>query len=112
MYACMGKHLPNAQGAVVRAISSLQVALERDALDAVGDYECPAGMSVEDVSAVVKIKIKTLKRDSRLIAHKLETGQFVGVVRRRPENQVSLQASISVVTASLCLEIHKHSSRI
>jgi hypothetical protein len=73
-----GKHLPNAQGAVVRAISSLQVALERDALDAVGDYECPAGMSVEDVSAVVKIKIKTLKRDSRLIAHKLETGQFVG----------------------------------
>ncbi len=29
-------------------------------------------MSVEDVSVVVKIK--TLKRDSRLIAHKLETG--------------------------------------
>jgi hypothetical protein len=48
---------------VVRAISSLLVALERDALDAVGDYECPAGISVEDVSVVVRIK--TLKRDSR-----------------------------------------------
>ncbi len=64
---------------MVRAISSQRVALERDALDAVGDYECPAGMSVEDVPAVVNIN--TLKSDSRLIAHKLETGWFVGVVR-------------------------------
>ena len=66
---------------MVRAISSLQVAVERDALDAVGDYECPAGMSVEDVSAVVKIK--TPKRDSRLKAHKLESGWFVGVTSNR-----------------------------
>ena len=38
-----------------------------------------AGVSVEDVSAVVTIM--SLKRDSRLIAHKLESGWFVGVVR-------------------------------
>jgi hypothetical protein len=35
---------------------------ERDALDAVGDYECPAGMSVEGgVPAVVNMN--TLKND-------------------------------------------------
>ena len=45
-----------------------------------------AGVSVEDVSAVVTIM--SLKRDSRLIAHKLESGWFVGVVRRRPEKTV------------------------
>ena len=42
-----------------------------------GDYECPVGMSVEDVYVVVNIK--TLKR--RLITHKFETGWFVGVER-------------------------------
>jgi hypothetical protein len=35
-------------------------------------------VSVEDVSAFVSIK--SLKRNSRLIAHKLETAWFVGVV--------------------------------
>ena len=46
-------------------------------LDALGEYECDAGMSVEDVPAIVNIK--TLKR--RLIAHKFNTGWAVGVVK-------------------------------
>ena len=37
----------------------------RDVLDTLGEYDCDAGMSVEDVSAIVNIK--TLK--GRLIAH-------------------------------------------
>jgi hypothetical protein len=48
---------------------------ERDVLDALGKYECDAGMSVEDVSAIVHVK--TLK--GRLIAHKFNTGWTVGV---------------------------------
>ncbi len=65
---------------MVRAISSLQVALECDDLDAVGDYETTSVLP-ECLSRMlsVVVKIKTLKRDSRLIEHKLETGWFVGV---------------------------------
>jgi hypothetical protein len=38
---------------------------ERDFFDAVGNYKCPSGMSVEDVPAVVNIKkIKHWRRDS------------------------------------------------
>ncbi len=43
---------------------------ERDVLDALGEYEYDAGMSVEDVSEIVNIK--TLK--GRLIGHKFKTG--------------------------------------
>ncbi len=46
-------------------------------LDALSEYECDAGMSVEDVPAIVNIR--TLKR--RLIAHKFNTGWAVGVVK-------------------------------
>jgi len=42
---------------------------EREAFDAVGDYECPLGLSVEDVPELVKIT--TLKR--RLLAHRFST---------------------------------------
>ncbi len=35
---------------------------EHDALDTVGDYECPAGMSVEDGVPVV-VNMNTLKHD-------------------------------------------------
>jgi len=50
---------------------------ERDVLDALGEYKCDAGMSVEDVPSIVNIK--TLK--GRLIAHKFNTGWTVGVVK-------------------------------
>ncbi len=43
---------------------------ERDVLDALGEYKCDAGMSVEDVPAIVNIK--TLK--GRLIALKFNPG--------------------------------------
>ena len=43
---------------------------ERDVLEALGEYKCDAGMSVENVPAVVNIK--TLK--GRFIAHKFSTG--------------------------------------
>jgi hypothetical protein len=53
---------------------------ERDALDTVGDHECPSGISAEVVSAVVAavavVNIKTLTMQS--IAHKFATGWFVG----------------------------------
>ena len=50
---------------------------ERDVLDALGEYEYDAGMSVEDVSAIVNIK--TLK--GLLIARKFNTWWAVGVVK-------------------------------
>ena len=50
---------------------------ERDVLEALGEYKCDAGMSVENVAAVVNIK--TLKR--RFIAQKFSTGLAVGVVK-------------------------------
>ena len=50
---------------------------ERDVPETLGDYKCDAGMSVENVSAVVNIK--TLK--GRFIAHKFSTGWAVGVVK-------------------------------
>ncbi len=50
---------------------------ECDALDALGEYKCDTGMSVEDVPAI--FNIKTLK--GRLIAHKFNTGCAVGVVK-------------------------------
>jgi hypothetical protein len=47
---------------------------ERDVLEALGDYKCDAGMSVENVPAVVKI---TLNR--RFVAHtKTEQGRLRG----------------------------------
>ena len=50
---------------------------ERDALEELGEYKCDAGMSVEDVPAIVNIKI--LK--GRLIAHKFNTGWWGRQVR-------------------------------
>ena len=50
---------------------------EGDVLEALGDYKCDAGMSVENVPAVVHIK--TLK--GRFIAHKFSTGWSVGLVK-------------------------------
>ncbi len=50
---------------------------ELDVLEALGEHKCDAGMSVEDVPAIVKIKI--LKRP--LIAHKFNTGWVLGVVK-------------------------------
>ena len=47
---------------------------DRDVLEALGEYKCDAGMSVEDVPAIVSIK--TLK--GRLIAHKFNTGWALG----------------------------------
>ena len=47
---------------------------ERDVLDALGEYKCDAGMSVEGVPAIANIK--TLK--GRLIVHKFNTGWAVG----------------------------------
>ncbi len=52
---------------------------ERDVLEALGDYKCDAGMSVENVPAVVNIK--TLK--GLLLAHKFSTGWSVGVWNKR-----------------------------
>jgi len=48
---------------------------DRDVLEALGEYKCDAGMSVENVPAV--ININTLK--GRFIAHKYSTGWAVGV---------------------------------
>ena len=45
--------------------------------DAVGDYKCPPGMTVEDVPAVVKIKARKERLCHRLIAHKFNTGWSV-----------------------------------
>ena len=50
---------------------------ERDVLDVLGEYKCDAGMSVENVPAIVNIK--TLK--GLLIARKFNTGWAVGVVK-------------------------------
>jgi hypothetical protein len=50
---------------------------ERDVLEALGDYKCDAGMSVENVPSVVNIR--TLK--GRFIAHKFSAGWAVGVVK-------------------------------
>ena len=47
---------------------------ERDVLEALGDYKCDAGMSVENVPAVVKISLKI-----RFVAHtKTEQGGLRG----------------------------------
>jgi hypothetical protein len=51
--------------------------IERDVLDALGEYKGDAGMSVEDVPVIVNIK--PLK--GSLIAHKFNTGWSVGVVK-------------------------------
>jgi hypothetical protein len=50
---------------------------ERDVLEALGEYKCDAGMSVENVPAVVNIK--TLK--TRFIEQQFSTALAVGVVK-------------------------------
>ena len=50
---------------------------ERDVLEGLGDYECEAGMSTENVPE--SVDKKTLK--GRFIAHKFSTGWPVGVVK-------------------------------
>jgi hypothetical protein len=51
---------------------------ERDVREALGEYKCDGGMSVENVTAVVNIK--TLK--GRFIAYKFSTGWAVGVEKK------------------------------
>jgi hypothetical protein len=76
------RHAYNAQLPVERvylvALETQEQRLEReqnacDVLEALSDYKCDAGMSVENVPAVVNIK--TLKR--RFIARKFSTGWAV-----------------------------------
>ncbi len=63
---------------------------ERDVLEGLGDYKCDAGMSVEDVSAVVYIK--TLKE--RFIAQKFSTGWTVWVVKSVEKKSVAGQFAV------------------
>ena len=56
---------------------------EHDVLEALGEYKCDAGMSVENVPAVVNIK--TMK--GRFIAHKFSSGWAVGVVKSVEKNK-------------------------
>jgi hypothetical protein len=53
-----------------------------DVFDALGEYMCDSGMSVEDVSTIVNIKPK-----GRLITHKFNTGWTVGVVKSGKEEE-------------------------
>ena len=72
---------------------------ERDVLDALGEYKCDPGMSVEDVPAIVNIK--TL--NGRLIAHNFNTGWAAGVVRSVEKKKVllaSLKSSIGLKSIS------------
>ncbi len=62
--------------------------IEREAL---GEYKCGTGMSVEDVTAIVNIK--TLK--GRLIGGKFNTGWAVGVVKS-VEKQDSVAGQFAV----------------
>ena len=66
---------------------------ERDVLEALGEYKCDVGISVENV--IVMVNIKTLK--GRFIVHKVSTW-VVGVVKsvwkRRRVLLASLQSSI------------------
>jgi hypothetical protein len=54
-----------------------------DVFDALGEYKCDSGMSVEDVSTIVNIK----KLKGRLITHKFNTGWAVGVVKSGKEEE-------------------------
>jgi hypothetical protein len=67
---------------------------ERDALEALGDYKCDAGMSVENVPAVGNIKAPK----GRFSAHKFSTGGrwvWRRVWKRRRVLLASLQSSVS-----------------
>jgi hypothetical protein len=59
---------------------------EWDVLEALGGYTCDAGMSVDNVTAVVNIK--TLK--GRVIAQKFSTGRVAGVVKSGKEGECCL----------------------
>ena len=65
---------------------------ERDVLEALGEYNCDAGMSVENVPAVVNIK----PLNGRLIAHKFSTGWAVGVVKTAKEGECFWPVCIQV----------------
>jgi hypothetical protein len=72
---------------------------ERDVLDALGEYKCDAGMSVEDVPPIVHMK--TLK--GRLIAHKFNSGWAVGVVKRVEKKQsVAGQFAVNYMSETYC----------
>jgi hypothetical protein len=64
---------------------------ERDVLDVLGEYKCDAGMSVENVPAIVNIK--TLK--GRLIAHKFITGWAAGA-EKSVEKEESVAGQFAV----------------
>jgi hypothetical protein len=65
---------------------------QRDVVEALGEYKCDAGMSVENVPAVVNIK--TL--NGRWIAHKFSTWWAVGVVKTGKMESVSGQFALSI----------------
>ena len=56
---------------------------EHDVLEALGDYECDAGISVENVPAVANIK----RLKGRFIEHKFSTGWTVGVEKSGKEEE-------------------------
>ena len=65
---------------------------QRDVVEALGEYKCDPGMSVENVPAVVNIK--TL--NGRWIAHKFSTWWVVGVVKTGKKESVSGQFALSI----------------
>ena len=66
---------------------------ERDVFEALSEYKCDAGMSVEDVPMIVDIK--TLK--GRLIAQKFNTGWAAGVVKSvEKKKSVAGQFAVSI----------------
>ena len=72
---------------------------ESDVLEALGDYKCDAGMSVENVPAV--LNIKTLK--GRFIAHKFSTGWAVGVVKSvEKKKSVAGQFAVKYKSETYC----------
>jgi hypothetical protein len=72
---------------------------EGDVLDALGEYKCDAGMSVEDVAVIVNIK--TLK--GRLIANKFNTGWSVGVTKCvEKTNSVAVQLAVKYRSETYC----------
>ena len=72
---------------------------ERDVLEALGEYKCDAGMSVENVPAVVNIK--TLK--GQFVAHKFSTAEAVCVVKSvEKKKSVSGQFAVKYKSETYC----------
>jgi hypothetical protein len=70
---------------------------ERDVLDALGEYKCDTGMSVEDVPAVVNKKTQK----GQLITHKFNTGGC-GEEWKRSVLMVSLKFAVKYRSIKHC----------